>query len=105
MSGWPICSARFNGTRGVIALTQAKTASQREDAMRQFNEAIPVHFPMLMADMGGMSEKAFRPWPVRIHIFDVNSKTVLSVGKVSHCAPDLDELSRVLQTHRIRTSL
>jgi hypothetical protein len=73
MSGWPICSARFNGTRGDVALTQAKTASQREDAMRQFNEAIPVHFPMLMADMGGMSEKAFRPWPVRIHIFEMST--------------------------------
>lgn len=93
---WPISSSRFNGDRGIVSITQAKTIEHRVQAMQAFQRDFQLQMPVLAADIEGVFEEAFKPWPIRVLVFDTANYTVLSAGKVKDCAPDLTEVQRAL---------
>lgn len=95
---WPISSARYNGARGPVCLTQARSQSERDAAAAAFCADFRPGFPLVSADIDGLFERTYHPWPIRFFVLD--GRRLAFISDPVRCAPDLISLRNFLLENR-----
>jgi len=76
---WPVPSARFNGSRGVVTVSQPKTAQARCALARQFaaDFRLSERLPLLVDDPTDEAfERAYAPWPLRLFLVGEDGRLI-----------------------------
>mmetsp|Transcript_10764 Transcript_10764/g.19538 ORF Transcript_10764/g.19538 Transcript_10764/m.19538 type:complete len:125 (-) Transcript_10764:130-504(-) len=93
---WPITSARYEPSKKPVCISQHRSDEERLRAMRHFQAAFKVPFPVVADSIQGHFESLFCTWPFRFYV--LRGKRVFWRAQPKNCTYELEELVRVLDS-------